>query len=114
MRTILAVSRVALLAARHREPPSKGGADRACPRPSAQASWTIIRRGLPTRLLREPLERLIERLEHAAATLRAGELEPDRAAALVEECARIAAEAGAELDREVRAADAPGQLALGS
>jgi hypothetical protein len=66
----------------------------------------------------EPLERLIERLEHAAATLRAGELSPDRAAALVEECARVAAEAGAELDRQARAADAgaapAGQLALGS
>jgi hypothetical protein len=51
----------------------------------------------------EPLERLIERLEHAAVTLRAGELEPDRAAALLEECARVAAQAGAELDRRVRA-----------
>jgi hypothetical protein len=34
----------------------------------------------------------------------------------VDECARLAGEAGAELDREVRAADAPrgpaGQLAL--
>jgi hypothetical protein len=58
----------------------------------------------------EPLERLIERLEQAAATLRAGELPPDRAAALVEECARLAGEAGAELDRQVRAA--PGQLTL--
>ena len=66
----------------------------------------------------EPIEQLIERLEHAAATLRAGELPPDRAAALIDECARIAAEAGAELDRQVRAADAgpapAGQLALGS
>ena len=48
----------------------------------------------------------------------AGELPADRAAALVEECARIAAEAGAELDRQVRAADSgpvpAGQLALGS
>ena len=64
------------------------------------------------------LEDLIERLELAAASLRAGELPPDRAAALVEECARIAAEAGAQLDREVRAVDAgpapAGQLALGS
>ena len=51
----------------------------------------------------EPLERLIERLEHAAATLRSGELEPDRAAALVEDCARVASEAGAELDRQIRA-----------
>ncbi len=64
----------------------------------------------------EPLERLIERLEHAAATLRSGELPAERAAALVEDCARVAAEAGAELDRQVRATDAApaGQLALGS
>jgi hypothetical protein len=51
----------------------------------------------------EPLERLVERLEQAAATLRSGELPQDRAAALVEECARLAAEAGAELDRQIRA-----------
>lgn len=66
----------------------------------------------------EPLERLIERLEQTAVTLRAGELPADRAAALVEECARLAVEAGAELDRQVRVADAEpvpaGQLALGS
>jgi hypothetical protein len=63
----------------------------------------------------QPLEQLVERLEHAAATLRSGELPADRAAALVEDCARVAAEAGAELDREVRAVEAPsGQLALGS
>jgi hypothetical protein len=62
-----------------------------------------------------PLDSLVERLERAAAELRTGELPPERAAALVDECARLAAEAGAELDREVRAADAPaGQLALGS
>jgi hypothetical protein len=65
----------------------------------------------------ETLDRLVERLERAAAELRAGELEPERAAALVDECARLAAEASAELDREVRAAEtsaaAPGQLALG-
>ena len=66
----------------------------------------------------EPLDRLIERLEHAAVTLRAGDLPVDRAAALVDECARLAIEAGAELDRQARAADvepaAVGQLALGS
>jgi hypothetical protein len=63
----------------------------------------------------DPLERLVERLELAAASLRSGELAPDRAAALVDECARLAAEAGAELDRQVRAADdgTSGQLALG-
>ena len=65
-----------------------------------------------------PLDDLVTRLEQTAAELRAGELSPERAAALVDDCARIAAEAGAELDRRVRAADggapAPGQLALGS
>jgi len=65
----------------------------------------------------DTLERLVERLERAAAQLRAGELDPERAAALVDECARLASDAGAELDRQVRAAEtsaaAPGQLALG-
>jgi exonuclease VII small subunit len=66
------------------------------------------------------LEELVERLERAAAELREGGLAPERAAALVDDCARLAAEASAELDRRVRAADAggpggaPGQLALGS
>jgi hypothetical protein len=63
-----------------------------------------------------PLEALVERLELAAAELRSGDLAPERAAALVDDCARLAAEAGAELDREVRAADVgagpAGQLAL--
>jgi hypothetical protein len=66
----------------------------------------------------EALARMVERLELAAAELRAGDLASERAAAVVDECARLAAEAGAELDREVRAADAglgaSGQLALGS
>ena len=64
----------------------------------------------------EALDRIVDRLERAAAELRAGDIDPERAAALVDECARLAAEAGAELDREVRAADAgpgpAGQLAL--
>jgi hypothetical protein len=61
----------------------------------------------------EALDRIVERLERTAAELRAGDLAPDRAAAVVDECARLATEAAAELDREVRAADAPtGQLAL--
>jgi hypothetical protein len=64
----------------------------------------------------EALNRIIDRLERAAAELRSGDLAPERAAALVDECARLAAEAGTELDREVRAADAghgpAGQLAL--
>jgi hypothetical protein len=61
------------------------------------------------------LEQLIERLERAAAELRGGELTGERAAAVVDECARLAAEASAQLDRDARAAEAagaPGQLAL--
>jgi hypothetical protein len=50
----------------------------------------------------EQLERLVARLEQAAAELRAGELGQDRAAGLVEECARLAAEAGAALEDELR------------
>jgi len=61
------------------------------------------------------LEELVARLELAAAELHGGELAPERAAALVEECARLASEAGAELDRRVRGSDgdgaAPGRLA---
>jgi hypothetical protein len=64
----------------------------------------------------EGLAAIVERLERAAAELRSGELEPGRAAALVDECARLAADAGAQLDAELRAADAgtaaPGQLRL--
>jgi hypothetical protein len=64
----------------------------------------------------EALEHVVERLERAAAELRAGELDPARAAALVDECARLAADAGAQLDAELRAAEAgstgPGQLRL--
>ena len=71
---------------------------------------------MAARMPPEALERIVERLERAAAELRSGDLAPERAAALVDECARLAAEAGAELDREVRAADAgagpAGQLAL--
>jgi hypothetical protein len=63
---------------------------------------------------REQLDRMVQRLELVAAELRSGELTPERAAALVDDCARLAAEAGAELDREIRAAEAgpEGQLAL--
>jgi hypothetical protein len=61
-----------------------------------------------------PLDSLVDKLEQIAIALRAGELEPERAAALVDECARVAAEAGAELDRGVRAGESglPGQLEL--
>jgi len=60
------------------------------------------------------LSELTDRLERTAAELRAGELAPGRAAALVDECARLAAAAGSGLDRAVRAGDegAAGQLPL--
>jgi hypothetical protein len=56
----------------------------------------------------DPLRHLTDQLEQVAAQLRGGELEPQQAARLVEECARIAGDAATELDRRVRAAaDAP-------
>jgi hypothetical protein len=54
----------------------------------------------------DALEDLADRLERTAAKLRDGELEPEEAAALVEECARLATDAAVELDRRVRASDA--------
>jgi hypothetical protein len=62
------------------------------------------------------LPEIVERLERAAVELRADDLAPARAAGLVDECARLAAEASTLLDQELRAADhgpaAPGQLRL--
>jgi hypothetical protein len=56
----------------------------------------------------EPLRHLTDQLEQAAEQLRGARLEPQQAARLVEECARLAGEAAAELDRRARAAaDAP-------
>jgi hypothetical protein len=52
----------------------------------------------------DTLSDLTDRLERAAAELRGGELSSEQAAALVEDCARLATEAAAELDRRVRAA----------
>ncbi len=65
----------------------------------------------------DTLIELSTRLQDAAARLRAGELEPDAALGLIEECARLAAEASAEVDERARAAveplpDLPGQLPL--
>ncbi len=58
---------------------------------------------------------LTDQLERAAARLRAGELESDAAASLVETCARLASEAASELDRQARAVSLqspPGQAEL--
>jgi hypothetical protein len=57
------------------------------------------------------------RLEQASARLRAGDLEPDAALALIEECARLASDAAAQVEEHSRAAleplpDLPGQLPL--
>ena len=66
----------------------------------------------------ETFETLVSCLERTAAELRSGELEPRHAAALVDDLARMAAEAVAELDRRVRLDDQPlgaaGQLAFSS
>lgn len=65
----------------------------------------------------QALLELSGRLQEAAARLRAGDLEPDATLALIEECARLADEAGAQADERVRAVleplpDLPGQLPL--
>ncbi len=58
------------------------------------------------------LDELVGRLERAAEQLRGGELSPDAAASLVEECAALASQASGELERLTRegsAEPAPGQ-----
>ncbi len=50
------------------------------------------------------LPHLIGRLSEAADLLRAGELTPEQAAEVVEQCAQGAANASAELERLARAA----------
>ena len=58
---------------------------------------------------------LIHRLERSAEQLRSGDLSADAAASLVEDCAALASEASAELERRARAAATevpPGQDAL--
>ena len=65
----------------------------------------------------DDLTELSAGLREIAERLRAGELEPGEALALVEECAQLAAEASARVDQRARAAleplpDLPGQLPL--
>ena len=63
----------------------------------------------------DDLDRLIDQLERAAEQLRSGDLSQDAAASLVEDCAALAGQAGAELERRARAAAAeplPGQDSL--
>ncbi len=61
------------------------------------------------------LESGAARLEEAAERLRAGDLDGEEAAALVQRCAELAAALGADLERESRAGPAepvPGQEEL--
>ena len=63
----------------------------------------------------EHLEDLITQLERAAEQLRSGELSPDAAATMVEDCAALATRAAAELEQLARAEAspvAPGQDSL--
>ena len=47
----------------------------------------------------ERLDELIARLERAAEQLRSGELSPDAAAGMVEDCAALATQAAGELEK---------------
>jgi hypothetical protein len=61
------------------------------------------------------LDELVERLDRAAEQLRSGDLSPDAAASLVEDCSALASQASAELERLARAAahePLPGQDSL--
>jgi exonuclease VII small subunit len=63
----------------------------------------------------QQLDDVIARLERAAEQLRSGELSPDAAATMVEDCAALATQAAAELEQLTRAevsAPAPGQDTL--
>ncbi len=63
----------------------------------------------------ERLEETIARLERAAEQLRSGELSPDAAATVVEDCAALATQAATELEQLTRAeaqAPPPGQDSL--
>jgi hypothetical protein len=71
----------------------------------------------PTQPVPDDLSEIAERLVQIAARLRAGELDPESALELIEECARMASEASAKVDQYARAAleplpDLPGQLPL--
>jgi hypothetical protein len=61
------------------------------------------------------LDDLVSKLDRAAEQLRSGDLSPDAAATLVEDCAALASQASAELERMARAAahePLPGQDSL--
>ena len=51
------------------------------------------------------LDELVGQLERAAEQLRSGDLSADAAATVVEDCAALASQASAELERRVRDAE---------
>ena len=55
----------------------------------------------------EHLDDVIARLERAAEQLRSGELSPDAAATMVEDCATLATQAAAELEQLSRTEASP-------
>lgn len=55
--------------------------------------------------MRADLDNAIRELEEAARELRSDDVDSDRAAALVDRCAEIAATLGSELDRIAREAE---------
>lgn len=65
----------------------------------------------------DALQELRSRLQTAAVELRNGQAEPDATLAMIEDCARLASEAAAQVETYARAAleplpDLPGQLPL--
>ncbi len=61
------------------------------------------------------LDELVGRLERASEQLRSGDLSADAAATVVEDCAALASQASAELERRAREAERdarPGQDSL--
>jgi hypothetical protein len=82
-------------------------------------AWRGARSGpvVSLRDVTDVLSEVASRLEEAAERLRSGELDPEAALALIEDCARLASEASARVDERARAAleplpDLPGQLPL--
>ena len=70
---------------------------------------------MPPAMADTSLDDLVEKLDRAAEQLRSGDLSPDAAASLVEDCAGLASQASAELERLSRAAahePLPGQDSL--
>jgi hypothetical protein len=84
---------------------------------SPYAPGSSIGTGANLQSVSEALLELRLRLQNHASELRSGETEPEATLALIEDCARLAGEAAAQVDSSARAAleplpDLPGQLPL--